>query len=105
MQIVGGYLLSLELPQNRAHLTLNVTVDDARFNSVNVKFSNRDGSPIRVEMNHLSISLIHHPESDLATMGELEEVYRIDGGFGLWGDFGTVVVYCDDCSLPESQIR
>ncbi len=97
-RVIGGDVINIEAPQDRQYLKFVVRVSSCDFDSINVRFYNSDGSAIKIDFSELRVGLVWNSETDVTTLGELEEVNKFEEGFVILGDFGTIYVYCDQCS-------
>lgn len=88
-EFLGLDVVAIHAPQDRHALELNVITDQNKIGVV--RFANDDGTPIEIEFSDLSIHLIGDTYS---TLGEFEELHKIEGGYEIIGDFGIIWVKC-----------
>ncbi|WDE01701.1 hypothetical protein [Thalassomonas actiniarum] len=96
--VIGGDVIEIHAPQDR--LELKFVVRTANGEITNVRFTNSDNSPIKVDFQELSLKMLYDPESEITSFGEFEYVNKIENGFEIIGDFGMVWVYCE-LSMPK----
>lgn len=88
-EFLGLDVVAIHAPQDRHALALHVITDQNKLGVV--RFENDDGTPIEVEFSHVSIQLIC---DTYTTLGEFEELHKIEGGYEIIGDFGIIWVKC-----------
>ena len=94
--VIGGDVLKIRAPQDRQYLLFVVKTEDGEVS--NVRFSNTDNTPIKIDFSDLDIHIIYDPDAEITSLGEFEYVTKIDGGYEIFGDFGIIWVFCDYCS-------
>ncbi|TBW43760.1 hypothetical protein EZI54_23970 [Marinobacter halodurans] len=95
-ELLGQDVLSISAPQDRSELTMRVIDETGKISDI--RFANDDGTGINVDFSHISLNVINDHEGNLASLGELEEVNRIDNGFEIVGDFGIIWLECKTCT-------
>ena len=94
-EVIGQDVIRIDAPQDRSELVI-ATIDEQ--NKINkIRFANDDGTTIVVDFSHVSISMIHDPDTNHVSIGEFEELNEIEGGFEIVGDFGIIWVKCKKC--------
>ena len=74
-------------------------IDENRVIS-KIRFANDDGTQMKVDFTHVSINLIYDHEGKSASLGELEQISKIENGFEIVGDFGIIWLECKLCTPP-----
>lgn len=95
-ELIGLDVISISAPQDRSEFTMRV-IDENR-DIRNIRFANDDGTQMRVDFSHVSLNIIYDHEGNIASLGELEAVNRIENGFEIVGDFGIILLECKECT-------
>lgn len=105
--IVGSDVTKISAPQNRKELVFSVFNKnlelEPKFHTLNLRFYNSTGGEIDINFSHLDINLLYDNDTKTTSLGELEEINRIDNGFEVVGDFGIIWIYCDSISPPLNR--
>jgi hypothetical protein len=95
-ELIGLDVISISAPQDRSEFTMRVI--DETHNIRNIRFANDDGTNVKVDYSHVSLNIIYDHENNIASLGELEAVNRIENGFEIVGDFGIIWLGCKECT-------
>jgi hypothetical protein len=97
-KLLGQDVIEISAPQDRSQFTMRVM--DTKGIESEIRFANDDGTQLKVDFSLVSIRVIYDTENNYASLGELENVRKLENGFEIVGDFGIIWLECKLCTPP-----